>query len=101
MMSCQSLITASGSAANALRRLMPASLTRIETWPTRPATFRGDGAAGHSIGDVELEVMCLAIGITDIRCRLGAPRTIDVQHRDLRTLAGIAERDGAAEKPRR
>src|SRR5262249_16704534 len=33
MMSCQSLITASGSAVKALRRLMPALLTRIETWP--------------------------------------------------------------------
>ena len=59
--------------------------------------LRGDGAAGHSIGDVELEVLCLATGITNIRCRRGGPLTIDVQHRDLRALAGIAERDGAAD----
>ena len=37
MMSCQSFSTAAVSAVNALRGLMPALLTRIETCPTLPA----------------------------------------------------------------
>ncbi len=38
-MSCQSLATVSASAVKALRRVMPALLTRIETGPTSSATF--------------------------------------------------------------
>lgn len=42
MMSSQSLITAAASPVNALQRLIPALLTRIEICPTCSATRAGD-----------------------------------------------------------
>ena len=53
MMSCQSLATASGSAVKALRRVMPASLTRIDTAAELLGDLVGHGAAGGAVGDVE------------------------------------------------
>ena len=39
----------------------------------------------------------LAAGIADIRRRLRRRLAIDIEHRELRALARIAERDGAAD----
>ena len=97
MMSCQSLITASASPVKALRRLMPALLTRIETLPTSPATLRGDRAAGRPVGHVEREG-CALPPASRICCGgLGRRLAVDVEHGDLRALARIAERDRAAD----
>ena len=91
MMSCQSLTTASGSAVNALRRLMPALLTRIETWPTSAGDLCCRRAAGRAVGDVEREVLRLAAFRTDVGCSFAGRFAVDVQHDHLRALAGITE----------
>ena len=57
----------------------------------------GGDAAGGSVGDVEREVLRLAAGFADVRGRCRGRLAIDVQHGDLRALAGIAKRDGAAD----
>jgi len=59
--------------------------------------LRRDCAASHPIGDIEDKMLRLAAGITDIRRRLRRRLAIDVEHRELRALARIAERDGAAD----
>ena len=96
MMSRQSLTTASASPVKALRRLMPASLTRIEIVPI----FRhlgGDRAAGRLIGDVEGHVLRLAAGVADVGGRPRRGLAVDVERHDLRALAAEPERDGAAD----
>ena len=97
MMSCQSLTTASASPAKALRRLMPALLTRIEGRPRRLATSAAIARQAVAVGDVEREGVRLAAGFGDVRGRLAAAVAIDVEHGDRRALAGKAERDGAAD----
>jgi len=60
MMSCQSLMTASASPVNALRRLMPALLTRIETGPICSSIVPGDCDAVLAPGDIEHKAFSLA-----------------------------------------
>ncbi len=76
---------------------MPALLTRIETAPTSLATFAATARQAVAIGDVERESLRLAAGVADFRRRLGRGLAVDVEHGDLRALARIAERDGAAD----
>ena len=97
MMSCQSFTTASRSPVKALRRLMPALFTRIETLPTLLADLGSNGTAGLAIRHVEREAVGLAAGVEDLLGGLGRRVAVDVEHDDARTLARVAERDRAAD----
>src|SRR5262249_9425229 len=97
MMSCQSLMTASGSAVNALRRLIPALLTRTETCPTSLATFAAGGPPGGPVGAVCGRGWRRAAVLADFRGRLGGRVAVDVERDDLCALAGVAERNRAAD----
>src|SRR4029434_10717961 len=59
--------------------------------------FRGRGAAGNSVCDVEREVMRLAAVLADLCGRLGGCVAVDGERDALRDLAGIAERNCAAD----
>ena len=96
MMSCQSLTTASGSAAKALRRLMPALLTRMETWPTSAPIFFA--TARQSSRSVTSSVKLSALPPAAMILAVSAARlAVDVERDDLRALSGIAERDCVAD----
>ena len=97
MMSCQSLATASGSAMMALRRAMPALLTRIEIGPslaaTSPATARQALASVTSSGKAIALKPSASISAAVFLRRLG----VDVEHGEAGALARKAQRDGAAD----
>ena len=96
-MSCQSLITASAIAGKGIAPDDAGIVDQDRDRADFRGDLRGDGAAGHPIGDVKSEGLRLAAGVADRRRRLGGRLAIDVEHGKLRALARIAERDGAAD----
>ena len=59
--------------------------------------LRRHHAAGVAVADVEREGLRLAAGFADVRGRFGRRLAIDVERGHGRALAGVAERDGAAD----
>ena len=97
MMSCQSFSTASGSAVKALRRLMPALLTRIETCPTCSAIFSATAMQSSRRVTSSAKLSAWPPASADFLGSLAGRLRVDVEQRHLRALAGIAERDRAAD----
>jgi hypothetical protein len=70
----------------------------ISTETAHPAGDRGgDGSACRPVGDVERERFRYAAGGADRRHRLSGGVAVDIKCGDAGTLAGKAERDGAAD----
>ena len=97
MMSFQSFATVSVSAVKALRRVMPALLTRIETCPTLSATCLGQRKAIVTLRHIQRKALGLAAGLADLLGGLRDRVGIDVEQHHLRPLARIAGGDRPAD----
>ena len=95
MMSCQSLITASGIAREGVAAVDAGIVHQDRDRPDLVGDLFGDRAAGRAVGHVEREALRLAAGIEDLLGGFGGRLAVDVEHHDLRALARIAERDRA------
>ena len=81
----------------ALRRAMPALLTRMETGPTLVGDLRRDGAAVVAVGDVERKLVALPPAAVISAAVFSAASPLMSSTTTLRALARIAQRDGAAD----
>ena len=97
MISSQSLITASAAPVMPLRRAMPALLTRMETGPMVSAIcFAIAAQAARSVTSSAKLSTVPPASLTSLAVSAGACR-VDIERDHPRALAGIADRDRAAD----